>query len=162
MRIDEICTREVVSCQRTTPIVEVARLMRGHHVGSVVVVLEQNGKRIPTGIITDRDLVIEVLALDVELPALTADDIGSTALITVRDSDDVFETLELMQQKGIRRVPVVDVEGALVGIAVLDDLLALVSEELSLMARLISRERLHERSARPMRSTVKEIAPPAH
>ncbi len=67
-----------------------------------------------------------------------------------------------MQQKGIRRVPVVDSQGALVGIAVLDDLLALVSKELSLMAKLISRERLRERSARPMRSTDKGAAPSAH
>ena len=149
MRIGEVCTRDVVFCTPETPVAEVAKLMRQHHVGSVVIVDERDTKRFPVGLVTDRDIVVEVLALDAPLDKLAAGDIRSLDLVTVNESEDVYEALEVMRHKGIRRVPVVGTDGALVGIAALDDLLEILSEELEIMVKLISRERFHESEARP-------------
>ena len=149
MYIGEICTRNVVICTTGTSIVDAAHLMRQHHVGDLVVVEERNGKRIPTGVVTDRDLVVEIVALNAPLENLTIDDIKSRELITAKESDDVLDVLEQMQRHGIRRIPVVDNYGALAGIVTLDDLLEILAEELGTMVKLISRERSRETKSRP-------------
>lgn len=149
MYIGEICTRNVVICTTGTSIVDAARLMRQHHVGDLVVVEEHNDKRVPTGVVTDRDIVVEILALNAPLENQTIDDIKSRELITAKESDDVLEVLEQMQRHGIRRMPVVDNYGALAGIVTLDDLLAILSEELGTMIKLISREQSREAKSRP-------------
>jgi CBS domain-containing protein len=69
MRIGDICTREVIHCSRATTALELAQLMRSSHVGDVVVVDQPNGHKMPVGIVTDRDLVVEVLAREAD-PAL--------------------------------------------------------------------------------------------
>ena len=149
MYIGEICTRNVVFCATGTSIVDAARLMRQNHVGDLVVVEERNGKRIPTGVVTDRDIVVEVVALDAPLESLKIGDIKGRELITVRESDEMLDVLELMQRCGIRRVPVVDSYGALAGIVTLDDLLGILAEELGTMVKLISREQSREAKTRP-------------
>ena len=148
MYIGEVCTRDVVICSPETSIGDAARLMRECHVGDVVIVEERNGKRVPTGVVTDRDIVVEVVALDVPLDSLEIGDIKSQELIVIRESDDVFEARELMQRHGIRRVPVVDKYGALAGIVTLDDLLEILTEEIGSMTKLISREQSRETNAR--------------
>jgi CBS domain-containing protein len=60
MPIGEICVREVIICNRSISVVEAAQLMRRYHVGDLVVVDETTGKRIPVGLITDRDIVTSV------------------------------------------------------------------------------------------------------
>lgn len=160
MRIGEICTRDVVFCNPQAEIKEIARLMREYHVGALVVVEERSGRRFPTGLITDRDLVVEVLAADAPLEALTAGDIRTAEVLSVGESEDVFDTLELMRRKGVRRMPVVDAHGALAGIVTLDDLLEILAEELQNMVKLISRERLHEAEQRP--SLPPETVSPRH
>ena len=148
MQIGEICNREVVICDSGTAVSEAARLMRNYHVGSLVIVEERNGGRVPTGLVTDRDLVIEVLATDVAPEKLTVGDIRTTELTAVRATDDVFDALELMRRKGVRRMPVVDAQGALAGIVTLDDLLEILGEKLGSMVKLISREQLREKQSR--------------
>ncbi len=149
MYIGEVCTRNVVICTTGIGIVEAARLMRQNHVGDLVVVEERNGKRVPTGVVTDRDIVVEVVALDAPLESLKIGDIESRELITVRESDETLDVLELMQRHGIRRVPVVDNYGALAGIVTLDDLLQILAEEIGAMVKLISREQSREAKTRP-------------
>lgn len=149
MRIGEVCTRDVVVCTPDTSVTEVAKLMRDHHVGSLVIVEERDGRRLPIGVVTDRDLVVEVLAPEAPIEKLTAGDIRGIELVTINESDDVYDALDLMRRKGIRRIPVVDAQGALAGIAALDDLLEILSEELGIMVKLISRERYRETETRP-------------
>lgn len=148
MPIGEMCNREVVIVSKETSILEVAQLMRQHHVGDVVVVKEQGGRRIPVGIVTDRDIVIEVVAKGVDFHNLVVGDIMGLQLVTVREREGVFETMKVMRLKGVRRLPVVDEEGGLVGILTLDDLTGLLAEEMNELARLISREQAHEALAR--------------
>lgn len=148
MAIGEICNREVVIVQRDTTVQEAAQLMRSHHVGALVVVREVSGKRHPVGLITDRDLVVEVMATQLDASVITAGDIMLPKPATVLDTTGVFETIQLMRDKAVRRVPVVDEHGALIGIVTLDDLLALLAEELSELAILVSREQKKEKESR--------------
>ena len=144
MAIGEICNREVVVVQRQENILEAARLMRQHHVGAVVVIEERGGVRMPVGIVTDRDLVVEIIAPEIDQSAFTVGDIMSPELATIRENAGVFETLEYMRAKAVRRMPVVSESGALVGILALDDLLELLAEELLALAKLVRHEQRTE------------------
>jgi CBS domain-containing protein len=148
MLIGEACNREVVVTTRDTVIVQAARLMREHHVGNLVVVEERDGQRFPVGIVTDRDIVVELVAENVALDALTVGDIMSAELLTAQEEDSVWIVLERMRARGVRRIPVVNAKGVLVGIMAMDDLLGLLSEELASLARLIKSEQMHEARTR--------------
>jgi CBS domain-containing protein len=122
--------------------------MRSRHVGDVVVVEQRNGSRHPVGIVTDRDIVVEVVAAGVNPDALTVADITGPDLATVSESEGVYEALHTMRSKGVRRIPVVDRDGGLVGIVTLDDLLSLLAEEMTELAKLVSREKQREATVR--------------
>lgn len=148
MAVGEICNREVVIAQSALSVVAAAQLMRTHHVGDLVVVEEQGDRRHPVGIVTDRDIVVEVVAAGVNPEALKVGDIMGPEVATVRESEGLFEALRYMRDKGVRRMPVVDGAGGLVGILTLDDLLSLLAEELTELAKLVSHERQREAVAR--------------
>lgn len=148
MLVGKICNREVVFVEPDTSIAEAARLMREHHVGGLVVVREKSGKRVPVGIITDRDLVIEVIAAGVDMDEISVGDIMSDPLVTAREGDDLLETLKMMRARGIRRLPVIDDDGALAGILTVDDLIDLFSEQIADLARLIAFEQKREQERR--------------
>lgn len=138
MKLGSICNRAVVFIEKDASLVEVARLMRERHVGSLVVVDEiTHGVTKPIGMITDRDLVVEVLAEEVPADAIGLKDVMSTGLIMAREDDDLRETLQQMRNSGVRRVPVVDAEGSLVGVVSVDDILSVLAEELTDLPRLI-------------------------
>jgi CBS domain-containing protein len=123
-------------------------MMRSSHVGDVVVVDEPDGERIPVGIVTDRDLVVQVMALEADPTTVTAGDLISGALKTAGEANTVYEIAELMRSKGVRRVPVVNEHGGLVGIVALDDLLKVIGEELTLLGRVFAREQMQEHQSR--------------
>ena len=148
MTIGAICTRETVIAKKDNTIVEVAKLMRQHHVGDIVVIKESAGENIPVGIVTDRDLVIEILAQEQSTDAITVGDIMSYEIVTARDDEGIWETLQKMRIKGVRHMPIVNQRGGLVGIVSLDDLLELLSDELAGLAKTINREQERERTAR--------------
>lgn len=144
MAVGEICNRDVVIAEKAFSVVEAAQLMRKHHVGDLVVVEEKDGRRHPVGIVTDRDIVVEVVAAGVDPDALKVGDIMGPEVATVRESEGLFEALRYMRDKGVRRMPVVDRDGGLVGILTLDDLLSLLAEEMTELAKLVSHERHRE------------------
>lgn len=148
MAIGEICNREVVIAQQETTVLEASRLMRQYHTGDLVVVEETDGKRIPIGIVTDRDVVIEVVSMALDSSVITIGDIMGLELATVKESEGVFETMRYMRTKGVRRLPVVDAQGVLVGIVTLDDLLELLAEEMNELCKIISNEMRHESQTR--------------
>jgi CBS domain-containing protein len=148
MPVGEICNRDVIIVRREDTILTAAKLMRQNHVGDVVVVDEKDGSRLPVGIVTDRDLVVEIMATELDQKVITAGDIMIEELVTVKENLGVFEAIQYMRAKAIRRLPVVDDRGALVGILTLDDLLQLLSEELVAIARLITSQQQKEAGAR--------------
>lgn len=143
MTVGEFCTREVIFAERKSSIVDAAQLMRQYHVGTLVVVEDRNDQAIPVGIITDRDIVIEVIAQEVDMDSIAVEDVMSYDLVCVQEKEGIWETLVQMRSKGIRRVPVVNENGGLEGILTMDDLMELLAEELNLLSKVIaiSRER---------------------
>jgi signal-transduction protein with cAMP-binding, CBS, and nucleotidyltransferase domain len=150
MKAGELCNREVVTANREMGILDAARLMRDYHVGSLIIVETIENRIEPVGILTDRDIVIEVIAEDVKLDEVTIGDVMSYALLKVSEEESVFETAQRMRARGVRRVPVISSLGALVGILALDDILTLLSEELSLLTRVSSRESEQEKKKRTL------------
>lgn len=144
MPVSEICDRSVVVIQRDETVLEAARLMREHHVGDVVVVEDRNGTRVPVGIVTDRDLIMEIMALGLDQTVITVGDIMEQELVTAKGSTGIFEAVQYMRHKTVRRLPIVDENGALIGILTLDDLLELLSEEFLAIAKLVNYERQKE------------------
>jgi CBS domain-containing protein len=144
MPIGDVCSREVLVATPETTVTEAARLMRQHHVGDLVVVAGENGSRVPTGIVTDRDLVLSVIATGLDPSIFTIGDLVTDKLVTVREDLGVFECIQKMRTKGVRRMPVMDAQDKLVGIVSVDDLVQLLGQELSELGRLISREQAKE------------------
>lgn len=149
MRIGELCTREAVYCLPDTSVAEVARLMRNEHVGDVIVCERRDAKLIPVGVVTDRDLVVEVLAAGVPPHELVARDLATSAPVVAGESDEVHETIARMRTRGVRRLPVVDAAGFLVGVLSADDLAELLAEELTEVARIVPTQVRRERQALP-------------
>jgi CBS domain-containing protein len=148
MSISEFCNREVVFATREMSLPEAAQLMREYHVGALVVVDEGNGKRVPIGIVTDRDIVIKVISQSLDLDDFSVGDIMGPQLISVQEKDGVFETIRLMRTKGIRRIPVINQEGGLVGIISADDILDLLADEMAELAKVAPREQEREAKTR--------------
>ena len=149
MKVGEYCVREVVIGTRDTGIGEAARLMREEHVGTLVVVSENGDTRRPVGIVTDRDLVLEVLAPELDPNTVTIGDLPSRELAVAEEGDDLMNTLERMRSLGVRRMPVVDSSGILTGILAADDLLAVVSELCGHLNGLVDKEVASEVRRRP-------------
>ena len=148
MSVGEYCNRQVIVAEQTAAITDVAVLMRNHHVGSVIVVTHDQDCNTPVGIITDRDIVIELIAADAPTDKVTAGDIMSTTLHTAREIDGMWESLQRMRQHGVRRMPVVNDEDVLVGILSVDDVLEMIYEQLGSVVKLISNEQQIEHKAR--------------
>ena len=149
MTIGEICTRETVIATRETTGAAAAQLMRQHHVGTLVVVEQVNGaKRVPVGIVTDRDAVVEVMATGLDPNAITVGDIMEQELVTARENEGVLETMQIMRYKGVRRLPIVGKAGELIGIVSIDDLLEVLAEEFSELAKIFAREQARETTTR--------------
>ena len=149
MTIGEICTRNSVVTTRNTTVAAAAELMRQHHVGALVVVESANGgRRVPVGIVTDRDAVVEVMATGLDPDTITVGDIMTQDLVTARENEGILETMQIMRYKGVRRLPIVGRSGELIGIVSIDDLLEVLAEEISELAKIISREQARETATR--------------
>lgn len=144
MPVSEICNREVVIVRPGNTVLEAAQLMRRHHVGDVVVTEDRGAVRVPLGVVTDRDLVLEIMAPELDQTAITVGDIMAPDLVTIKENAGVFEAIQYMRAKGVRRLPVVNDGGGLVGILALDDLLELMAEELLELAKLVKYEQKNE------------------
>jgi CBS domain-containing protein len=148
MRVSDIYNREVVFAYKSMTLSEAARLMREKHVGSLVVVEEGAHGHAPVGVLTDRDITVAVVAKDLDARTISVGEAMSGDLLTVREDDSVIEALRLMRERGVRRVPVTQRDGTLVGIVTLDDLLEVVADQLRELVRAIASERSHEARAR--------------
>jgi CBS domain-containing protein len=148
MNIGELCNREAVFAYREMGLVEAARLMREHHVGSLVVVVDRLSEHVPVGMITDRDIVVAAVAKEVDPRTLTVGDVMSAGALAVREQDGITDALRMMREKGVRRLPVVSRSGALAGIVTIDDVLELVAEEMEAFVHTLRSERVRETRVR--------------
>ncbi|MEJ2360879.1 MAG: CBS domain-containing protein [Gammaproteobacteria bacterium] len=148
MTAGKYCNRDVVIVEATDSLRETIQLMRKNHVGDIVVVEQTNGVNTPVGILTDRDLVIEVLAQDVDIDSVTVGDVMSDQLVSVTDNTSLDDTLDVMRTHGIRRLPVIDHSGNLQGIITLDDVLEVLADQIQKLAILVKMEQRREKQLR--------------
>ncbi|MBK6851683.1 MAG: CBS domain-containing protein [Burkholderiales bacterium] len=141
--LNDVATAVVAVVEPDTQALLAAQLMRKHHVGALVVV-DAVEKARPVGIVTDRDLVLALMAEGLDPALFTVGDIMSIALVTARPDTDVLDAVALMRDHRLRRLVVVDATGLLVGIVSLDDLLAVMSQRLLDLTQVMSRSRDRE------------------
>jgi CBS domain-containing protein len=150
MSISKLCSRKVVCATPTTTVAEAAEMMRHHHIGNVVVVDSRDGTSRPLGIVTDRDIVIEVVAPGLDPKGIRLSDLVQIQgpIETVEEGQSFAYAARMMAVRAVRRLPVVDKEGALVGIVSVDDMLPELAAQLTALADVGSRGRQHETQTR--------------
>lgn len=144
MSIIDICKRDVVTLGRDDTVSHAAKLMRQHHVGDVLVTEKKHGKLEPIGIVTDRDIVIEIIAPGLDPNVITVGDIMQPNLFTAKEDAGVFDAIKIMTGKGVRRLPVIKKDGALAGIITLDDLFLMMAKEFCSFAKLLTKQQKNE------------------
>ena len=149
MKVGEVCNRDVVVMRGDESAKSAAALMREHHVGDVVVVADKNGVTTPVGIVTDRDLVLEVVVPGLDAKTLSVKDLVTEPLVVADENLGLFDALELMRSKAVRRLPVVDDKGGLQGILTVDDLVGLMGEMLARVSSVVARQQGREERRRP-------------
>ena len=135
MPIIEYCTKQVITALGNQTVFDAAKQMRDKNVGSIVV-LDSDKK--PIGMVTDRDIVVNVVALGKDSKSTLLKDIMSKNAVVLRQDQGIFETTQMMSEKGVRRIPVVDAEGKLAGIICLDDLMMTFGREVANIAAAIA------------------------
>ena len=137
MKVIDLCTLKVTTAPASAPVAALSKMMRMDHVGSVVV----TGGGKPVGIVTDRDIVVEVVAMGLDPSTLTAGEIMSTSPAVANAGDDVLWALKTMRDRGVRRLPVVAEDGAIAGILAFDDLMEYIGNTLGDIAQVVGTER---------------------
>ena len=148
MKVGEVCRRGAISIASSEGIAEAARLMREHHVGFLIVHEPDDDLRRPVGVLTDRDIVVEVLAKKVDPQALKVDDVMTRRPLIANEAEDLGDVLQAMRLAGVRRVPVVDVRGALTGVIAIDDAFDIITTFMCDLTGSIKHEQRLERRAR--------------
>ena len=148
MRIADICTKHVFHITATATIREAAEMMRKCHVGALVVAEKPNGERVPVGIVTDRDIVVSVIAPGVDMHTLTVGDVMSTRLATCSENDDLLIAIEAMRKRGVRRLPVLNTKGGLAGMVTSDDIYGGLTREMNDLSRALVHEQVREMQER--------------
>lgn len=146
MKIIDLAVHKVATIPEGTPLLECAKAMRAWHVGSLVVVNEKNQ---PIGMLTDRDITLEVVALEKEIKELSVNDVMSTPVCTAKDTESVVDALARMREQGIRRLPVVDEGGKLCGIVTVSNIVEEISVMLDSIVRSVKSSKTRETEMRP-------------
>lgn len=150
MKVGELSQQNVITVSPTSGIAAAARVMREAHVGCLIVVEpgREEGSYKVVGVLTDRDIVVAVVARDADPRALTVGDVMTRDPLIANESSPLEVTLTLMEQAGVRRVPVVNSKGALSGVLSLDDALRTIAMQLTRIAGCIGSEQKVERHVR--------------
>lgn len=141
LKVIDMAVHKVAVITREKSIRESARQMRVEHVGSLVVV-DQDGK--PIGMLTDRDITIEGVARGVDVDQTTVRDLMTAPVVTATESEGMVTALARMREFGIRRLPIIDSEGKLVGVVTNSNLIKELSELLDGLVRNISSSKTRE------------------
>lgn len=138
MKVSDYCKRDVVVVSKEQTPLDAAIAMRECQSGDVVVIDNAHGKPIPLGIITDRDIAVEIVAEGVDPQEITVKDILFKPLISIHENEDFAQCVSLMKRKAVRRLPVVNDDGSLVGIISVDDIIEVLTEDINDLAMLFN------------------------
>lgn len=145
----DVATREVETVSVETTLSECAKKMRHTHVGCLVVAEPMGRLLKPLGMVTDRDIVVEAVAPGLDPSTLTAGDVMSRPLATASVRDDLLDALARMRERGVRRVPIVDEDGALFGLVSVQDILAALAQQTEAVVGVLMAEHSKEAALRP-------------
>ena len=148
MSIKKVASKNVVTISPKTTILDAAKQMRELHVGDVIVVHEEGGKRTPVGILTDRDITVSVTAFGVDPSSVYVEDVMGPTVAVAKTTDSFYQVLSLMKEHGIKRVPLVSPAGALEGIITSDDIIETLASELGDVAKIVERQKAVEMAHR--------------
>lgn len=149
MSVGAICNRNVATIEPDADITDAAERMRTEHVGDLIVARQEQDRVVPLGIITDRDIVVSVIAKKVELEALKVSDVMSDELLTVREDDEIEAALQEMRRFVVRRAPVVDADGQLVGVLSISDVVDHLAKQFGYVSGIIRFGQTAEAERRP-------------
>ncbi len=143
MKVGKICQRRAITVRAEAPLTVAAQLMREQHIGYLIVVSPGPSGDLarPVGVLTDRDIVVTVVAKETDPRALTAGDIMNMQPVTVSESDSIEDALQLMHRTGVRRLPVVGAANELAGVLSLDDVIDALAAQITSIAGAIRNER---------------------
>jgi CBS domain-containing protein len=149
MNAGSVCKRGVITVTPTDDLIAAAHVMREKHVGYLIVseALPGHDRRV-VGVLTDRDIVVAVLAQEVDAHALKVGDVMTRDPLLIEEGQSIEAVLRHMREAGVRRVPVVDRTGALTGVLSIDDVLEMIAEQLINIAGSIRNEQRMERAVR--------------
>lgn len=142
MRIADICTADVACISPRATVQEAADAMQRCHVGALVVIVDP--QRRPIGVVTDRDIVIKVVAKGMNAQATSVANVMSTGVVTCGESHDVFDAIQRMKANGVRRLPVTREDGQLVGVVAADDILRAITSQLHGLGDAMLQEQMRE------------------
>lgn len=139
MLIGKLCKLNVVTASVHSSVYEIVSLMKKNNIGDVIIINNEDIK-VPVGIITDRDIVIRVVADAINPKEITAGDIMSNNLLILNEYQSIQEAIDMMCAKGVRRAPVVNDAGALIGIISVDDLVLFIVNIVESYGKLIRKQ----------------------
>ena len=145
MKAGEFCNREVVVVDKDLSTGKAAGLMREHHVGCVVVVDSSTEPRRPVGVLTDRDIVLEFVTQHLSPSDVAVGDAVRREIVVMGEDTELFEAIEIMRNRGVQRIPVVDERGGLVGLFTSDDALEILRELVTDLAAIPLKQQHQER-----------------
>jgi CBS domain-containing protein len=149
MNVGQICQRHAITVKPSDELRTAAKLMREHHIGFLVVVPPAaEGEQEPLGVITDRDIVVSTLAIDVDPASVSVGDVMTCNPTVALLEDSIADALSQMRHRGVRRLPVVGDYGKLVGVVSLDDILRQRADEIGAAAAVIAKGQQRESRAR--------------
>lgn len=144
MKLKDLCILDVASCKREATVAEAARLMRQCHTGDLIVLDETDGSREPVGIITDRDIVMQVVAQGRDPNHTLVADVMAAPLVVAGTSEDTDTAIERMRSHGVRRLPVINDAGEIAGILTLDDFQRYFADQSATLAAVVTKGQTRE------------------
>ena len=134
--LGKVCTKPVVTAAATMTVAEAARVMRVKNVGTLVIV---NAGR-PIGVVTDRDIVLDVVAQGKDADAVRLGDVMRKKPAVIGADQGILDAVKMFAKTGVRRLPVVTKDGKMLGIIAMDDVLMLLGNEMGHVASALSAE----------------------
>jgi CBS domain-containing protein len=137
MSVRNVFNPNVATIDAAADVAQAAVLMRQEHVGDLIVTSHRDGSTVPVGVITDRDIVVEIVAKAVSPANVRVGDMLKKDLVSLREDHGLRFALGRMREAGVRRAPVVDEAGRLIGVLTIDDAIDHLAGELSDIAGTI-------------------------
>ncbi len=144
MKVERVFTRAIVGVPESCDLRDAAAMMHKYHVGSLLVTGDQPHDTTVVGFVTDRDIVVQAVAMDISPREITVGDVMTPVVATVPETADIFEALETMRSGGMRRLVVTDADNRIAGFLSLDDIVDGLAAELASVSALLKTERARE------------------